>query len=59
MKTNKEMYYPQILQGVQRGLLGYYDFSAQDILAQIDELINGNYMKRDERINNKFLYTPI
>ncbi|CAD8141397.1 unnamed protein product [Paramecium pentaurelia] len=59
MKTNKVMYYPQIFAGVQKGLLGYYDFSAQDILAQIDELINSNYIKRDEKINNKFQYTPV
>ncbi|CAD8136929.1 unnamed protein product [Paramecium octaurelia] len=59
MKSNKEMYYPQIYAGVQKGLLGYYDFSAQDILAQIDELINSNYIKRDEKINNKFQYTPV
>ncbi|CAD8059130.1 unnamed protein product [Paramecium sonneborni] len=59
MKTNKEMLYPQIYGGVQRGLLGYYDFSSHDILAQIDELINANYIKRDDRINNKFLYTPV
>ncbi|CAD8144245.1 unnamed protein product [Paramecium octaurelia] len=59
MKTNKEMYYHQICAGVQKGLLGYYDFFSQDILAQIDELINSNYIKRDERINNKFLYTPV
>ncbi|CAK88349.1 unnamed protein product (macronuclear) [Paramecium tetraurelia] len=58
MKSNKEMYYPQIFAEVQKGLLGYYDFSAQDILTQIDELIISNYIKRDEKINNKFLYTP-
>ncbi|KAM3142098.1 hypothetical protein pb186bvf_005752 [Paramecium bursaria] len=58
MKTKKEMLYSDIQAQVNNNLKGYFQYNPRDVIRQLDELIAGGYIKRHDRENNRFIYTP-